>query len=271
MTDADMRPSLHLVTPGFAPACAEKAPHALLGKSGKTGWTAVILLHKSAHLNCTPGQSVLWGSSQTGNPASAGHAPCKGVTRGKRMSATTCGARPGRGRRTAPPKPARHRPAMEIDGKGIVRSARRTLRSNSYKIYFQTIPPSPQNARECDFAHKLLAECGQSRARRPSGGLSAAVQGVLRRGSPGGTSRSRPGGCRPCCLPSDPTAPSEAVREQAARAGRPLPRRLAVIMPRPGSGGAGPAGLPPPLLTGLDHGRPCMIMPDRMVAAGPGS
>lgn len=75
----------------------------------------------------------------------------------------------------------------------------------------------------------------------------------------------------PTLLPSDPTAPSEAVREQAARAGRPLPRRRAVIMPRPGSGGAGPAGLPPPLLTGLDHGRPCMIMPDRMVAAGPGS
>src|SRR5690606_26988004 len=146
-------------------------PHALLGKSGKTGWTAVILLHKSAHLNCTPGQSVLWGPSQTGNPASAGHAPREGVPLGKRMSATTGGARPGRGRRTAPPKPARHRPAMEIDGKGIVRSARRTLRSNSYKIYFQTIPPSPQNARECDLAHKLLAECGQSRARRPSGGL----------------------------------------------------------------------------------------------------
>ncbi|MFD0532809.1 hypothetical protein ACFQY7_02500 [Actinomadura luteofluorescens] len=37
---------------------------------------------------------------------------------------------------------------------------------------------------------------------------------------------------------------------------------MIVLRARPGSGGEGPAGLPPSLLTGLDHGRPCLVMPD---------
>ncbi|WP_460370089.1 helix-turn-helix domain-containing protein, partial [Actinocorallia lasiicapitis] len=34
------------------------------------------------------------------------------------------------------------------------------------------------------------------------------------------------------------------------------------LMPRAGSGGEGPAGLPPQILSGLDHGRPCLVVPD---------
>jgi hypothetical protein len=65
-------------------------------------------------------------------------------------------------------------------------------------------------------------------------------------------------------LLSDPPAPKDIVVEQANLAGWALPERLAVIVlnPRPGSGGEGPAGLPPLLLSGLDRGRPCLVMPD---------
>ncbi|MFB4307132.1 helix-turn-helix domain-containing protein [Actinomadura sp. GTD37] len=65
-------------------------------------------------------------------------------------------------------------------------------------------------------------------------------------------------------LLSEPAAPKDVVVEQANLAGWALPERLAVIVlrPRPGSGGEGPAGLPPLLLSGLDRGRPCLVMPD---------
>jgi hypothetical protein len=65
-------------------------------------------------------------------------------------------------------------------------------------------------------------------------------------------------------LLSDPPAPADVLAEQANLAGWALPERLAVIvlLPRPGSGGEGPAGLPPFLLSGLDRGRPCLVMPD---------
>ncbi|MFA1547706.1 PucR family transcriptional regulator [Actinomadura chokoriensis] len=65
-------------------------------------------------------------------------------------------------------------------------------------------------------------------------------------------------------LLSDPAAPKDVVVEQANLAGWALPERVAVIVlsPRPGSGGEGPAGLPPSLLGGLDRGRPCLLVPD---------
>ncbi|WP_024935244.1 MULTISPECIES: helix-turn-helix domain-containing protein [Actinomadura] len=93
---------------------------------------------------------------------------------------------------------------------------------------------------------------------------SAAAHGYARAREKAAGEREQRRGRLLALLLSDPPAPPEVVREQSARAGWPLPRRLAVIVlrPRPGSGGEGPAGLPPSLLTGLDHGRPCLVMPD---------
>ncbi|WP_240807554.1 PucR family transcriptional regulator [Actinomadura geliboluensis] len=93
---------------------------------------------------------------------------------------------------------------------------------------------------------------------------SAAAHGYARAREKAAGEREQRRGRLLSLLLSDPPAPPEVAREQSARAGWPLPRRLAVIVlrPRPGSGGEGPAGLPPSLLTGLDHGRPCLIMPD---------
>ncbi|MFA1542999.1 PucR family transcriptional regulator [Actinomadura monticuli] len=93
---------------------------------------------------------------------------------------------------------------------------------------------------------------------------SAAAHGYARAREKAAGEREQRRGRLLTLLLSDPPAPPEVAREQSARAGWPLPRRLAVIVlrPRPGNGGEGPAGLPPSLLTGLDHGRPCLIMPD---------
>jgi PucR C-terminal helix-turn-helix domain len=93
---------------------------------------------------------------------------------------------------------------------------------------------------------------------------SAAAHGYARAREKAAGEREQRRGRLLALLLSDPAAPPEVVGEQSARAGWPLPRRLAVIVlrPRPGSGGEGPAGLPPSLLTGLDHGRPCLVMPD---------
>ncbi|WP_240487318.1 PucR family transcriptional regulator [Actinomadura flavalba] len=65
-------------------------------------------------------------------------------------------------------------------------------------------------------------------------------------------------------LLADTEVPGEVVAEQAELAGWPLPQRMAVIVlrPRPGGGGDGPAGLMPEMLSGMDGGRPCLIMPD---------
>ncbi|QKG26808.1 helix-turn-helix domain-containing protein [Actinomadura verrucosospora] len=93
---------------------------------------------------------------------------------------------------------------------------------------------------------------------------SAAAHGYARAREKAAGEREQRRGRLLSLLLSDPAAPPEVVGEQSARAGWPLPRRLAVIVlrPRPGSGGEGPAGLPPSLLSGLDHGRPCLVMPD---------
>jgi hypothetical protein len=93
---------------------------------------------------------------------------------------------------------------------------------------------------------------------------SAAAHGYARAREKAAGEREQRRGRLLSLLLSDPPAPPEVAREQSARAGWPLPRRLAVIVlrPRPGSGGEGPAGLPPSLLSGLDHGRPCLVVPD---------
>lgn len=93
---------------------------------------------------------------------------------------------------------------------------------------------------------------------------SAAAHGYARAREKTAGEREQRRGRLLTLLLSDPPAPPEVVREQSVRAGWPLPRRLAVIVlhARRGSGGEGPAGLPPSLLTGLDHGRPCLVMPD---------
>ncbi|GAB2822434.1 PucR family transcriptional regulator [Actinocorallia aurea] len=64
-------------------------------------------------------------------------------------------------------------------------------------------------------------------------------------------------------LLADPPAPAEAVEEQAARAGWPLPRVLAVVLLLPRKQvSEGPSGLPPQLLSGHDEGRPLLVVPD---------
>ncbi|MEO3785289.1 helix-turn-helix domain-containing protein [Actinocorallia sp. B10E7] len=65
-------------------------------------------------------------------------------------------------------------------------------------------------------------------------------------------------------LLADPPVAAEVLKEQSALAGWPLPQRLAVVvlLPRQGSGGEGPAGLPPHLLSGHDQGTLCLVVPD---------
>jgi hypothetical protein len=93
---------------------------------------------------------------------------------------------------------------------------------------------------------------------------SAAAQGYARAREKAAGEREQRRGRLLSLLLSDPAAPKDIVVEQANLAGWTLPERLAVIVlsPRPGSGGEGPAGLPPFLLSGLDRGRPCLVMPD---------
>ncbi|MBW8482560.1 PucR family transcriptional regulator [Actinomadura parmotrematis] len=98
---------------------------------------------------------------------------------------------------------------------------------------------------------------------------SAAANGYARAREKAAGEREQRRGRLLGLLLSDAAVPAEVVGEQAALAGWPLPQRLAVVVlrPRAGQGGEGPAGLPPEVLTGLDHGRPCLVMPD---PAGPG-
>lgn len=93
---------------------------------------------------------------------------------------------------------------------------------------------------------------------------SAAAQGYSRAREKAAGEREQRRGRLLSLLLSDPPAPRDIIAEQANLAGWTLPERLAVIVlsPRPGSGGEGPAGLPPSLLSGLDRGRPCLVMPD---------
>ncbi len=93
---------------------------------------------------------------------------------------------------------------------------------------------------------------------------SAAAQGYARAREKAAGEREQRRSRLLSLLLSDPAAPKEVVAEQANLAGWTLPDRLAVIVlsPRRGSGGEGPAGLPPFLLSGLDRGRPCLVMPD---------
>ncbi|WP_243723420.1 helix-turn-helix domain-containing protein [Actinomadura sp. 7K507] len=93
---------------------------------------------------------------------------------------------------------------------------------------------------------------------------SAAAQGYARAREKAAGEREQRRGRLLSLLLSEPAAPQDIVAEQSNLAGWRLPERLAVIVlsPRPGSGGEGPAGLPPFLLSGLDKGRPCLVMPD---------
>ncbi|MBO2462068.1 helix-turn-helix domain-containing protein [Actinomadura sp. LCR2-06] len=93
---------------------------------------------------------------------------------------------------------------------------------------------------------------------------SAAAQGYARAREKAAGEREQRRGRLLSLLLSHPPAPREIVVEQAGLAGWALPERIAVIVldPRPGSGGEGPAGLPPFLLSGVDRGRPCLVMPD---------
>jgi hypothetical protein len=93
---------------------------------------------------------------------------------------------------------------------------------------------------------------------------SAAAQGYARAREKAAGEREQRRGRLLSLLLSHPPAPRDIVVEQAGLAGWPLPERIAVIVldPRPGSGGEGPAGLPPFLLSGVDRGRPCLVMPD---------
>jgi hypothetical protein len=100
---------------------------------------------------------------------------------------------------------------------------------------------------------------------------SAAAQGYARAREKAAGEREQRRGRLLSLLLTEPAAPKEIVVEQANLAGWALPERLAVIVlsPRPGSGGEGPAGLPPFLLSGLDRGRPCLVMPDPDRPGGP--
>ncbi|MGI5165510.1 PucR family transcriptional regulator [Spirillospora sp. CA-253888] len=93
---------------------------------------------------------------------------------------------------------------------------------------------------------------------------SAAAHGYSRAREKAAGEREQRRGRLLSLLLSEPPAPAEVIAEQAALAGWSLPRRLAVIVlqPRPGNGGEGPTGLAPDLLTGLSHGRPCLVVPD---------
>ncbi|WP_433473540.1 PucR family transcriptional regulator [Spirillospora sp. CA-142024] len=100
---------------------------------------------------------------------------------------------------------------------------------------------------------------------------SAAAQGYARARERTAGEREQRRGRLLSLLLSDPPAPPDVVAEQANLAGWALPGRLAVIVlgPRPGGGGEGPAGLPPFLLSGVDRGRPCLVMPDPDRPGGP--
>lgn len=100
---------------------------------------------------------------------------------------------------------------------------------------------------------------------------SAAAQGYSRAREKAAGEREQRRNRLMSLLLSDPPVPREVVAEQAGLAGWTLPGRLAVIAlaPRPGSGGEGPTGLPPFLLSGLDRGRPCLVMPDPDRPGGP--
>ncbi|GAA3213752.1 helix-turn-helix domain-containing protein [Actinocorallia longicatena] len=98
---------------------------------------------------------------------------------------------------------------------------------------------------------------------------SAAAHGYARAREKQAGEREQRRGRLLTLLLSDPPATPDVLNEQAVLAGWPLPQRLAVVIliPRTGSGGEGPAGLAPHLLSGLDHGRPCVVVPD---PEGPG-
>ncbi|MGI8333025.1 PucR family transcriptional regulator [Actinomadura scrupuli] len=93
---------------------------------------------------------------------------------------------------------------------------------------------------------------------------SAAAQGYSRAKEKAAGEREHRRGRLLSLLLSDPPAPPEIVREQAALAGWPMPQRLAVVVLNalPASGGDGPAGLPPELLSGIDGSKPCLVTPD---------
>jgi len=93
---------------------------------------------------------------------------------------------------------------------------------------------------------------------------SAAAQGYSRAREKAAGEREHRRGRLLSLLLSDPPPAPEIVREQASLAGWPIPQRLAVVVldPRPGSGSDGPGGLPPDLLSGIDRGRACLIVPD---------
>ncbi|MEV5826349.1 helix-turn-helix domain-containing protein [Spirillospora sp. NPDC052242] len=93
---------------------------------------------------------------------------------------------------------------------------------------------------------------------------SAAAQGYARAREKAAGEREQRRARLLSLLLSDPPAPREVIVEQAALAGWPLPERIAVLVldTRPGHGGEGPRGLPPALLSGLDRGRTCLVVPD---------
>jgi hypothetical protein len=93
---------------------------------------------------------------------------------------------------------------------------------------------------------------------------SAAAHGYSRAREKAAGEREHRRGRLLSLLLSDPPAAPEVIAEQAVLADWPLPAQLAVVLlqPRVGSGGDGPAGLPPHLLSGVDRGGPCLIMPD---------
>ncbi|WP_344448404.1 helix-turn-helix domain-containing protein [Actinocorallia aurantiaca] len=99
--------------------------------------------------------------------------------------------------------------------------------------------------------------------------VSAAAQGYARAREKAAGEREQRRNRLLSLLLADPPVPPEVLREQSALAGWPLPQRLAVVvlLPRQGSGGESPAGLPPHLLSGHDQGTLCLVMPD---ADGPG-
>ncbi|MCP9971852.1 hypothetical protein LUX57_47865 [Actinomadura madurae] len=121
--------------------------------------------------------------------------------------------------------------------------------------------PGAPAERDADrVAARLAAPGGRGRAARPPPALvsllaeanfayldalaSAAAHGYARAREKAAGEREQRRGRLLALLLSDPPAPPEVVREQSARAGWPLPRRLAAIVlrPRPGSGGEGRPG-----------------------------
>ncbi|MEO5875797.1 MAG: helix-turn-helix domain-containing protein, partial [Streptosporangiaceae bacterium] len=93
---------------------------------------------------------------------------------------------------------------------------------------------------------------------------SAAAHGYSRAREKAAGEREHRRGRLLSLLLSDPPASAEVIAEQAVLADWPLPARIAVVLlqPRVGTGGDGPAGLPPHLLSGVERGGPCLVMPD---------